>query len=252
MTMLDGALASAAAGYAIFPTAPGDKRPPLVKGGFYAASRDLARLRGWWRKWPAANVATRTGGNLAVVEFDPRNGGTREAIAALGLPLATRAVRTPGGGTHYHYRVSRPVASCSDVVPGVDVKCDKGYVLLPPSTRPDGAYVWLGDGLDTPVADADPALLDAAITNRDTAHGAPGQRRAGGRKRPEDVRLGEVHNTLLSWAGWLAAQDYTEDEAAAVLARFVARIPAALDMDDTQDDIDKCLAWVYAREAAAC
>ncbi len=40
---------------------------PLTKQGFKEASRDEAQIRGWWSKWPAANIGIPTG---AVAGFD--------------------------------------------------------------------------------------------------------------------------------------------------------------------------------------
>lgn len=200
----------ALAGFSVFPIKAGDKRPPLVRRGFYAATTDAATIERWWSLFPDANIGLRTGAGLAVVDVDPRNGGT-----VPNLP-DTLKVRTPAGGWHFYYSVDVPVrCSSGKVAPGVDIKADGGYVLAPPSRRADGEYVWMGGTL----AVADPSLLDP-------------QRRAeseppiGGSARPlnwtpweprETVREGERHDELTSWAGYLRAQAMEYEEILEVL-----------------------------------
>jgi hypothetical protein len=87
-----------------------------------------------------------TGGNLAVVDVDPRNGGDIEAVRKLLDELGVRVfadVITPSGGRHFY------VASCLDLptahsipdLPGVDLQSSGANVYLPGTLRPkyDGA-----------------------------------------------------------------------------------------------------------------
>jgi hypothetical protein len=247
MTMLGAALELVAGGYSVFPIKPLDKRPPLVKGGFYSATADPAYLRYWWRKWPTANIAARTGDGLAVVDVDPRHGGTLEAVAALGLSLDSRLVRTPSSGWQLHYQVTELVVSRSGALaPGVDVKADLGYVLLPPSTRRDGAYTWEGQGLAAPRLAADAGALNQVNTTR-TADGRPlGARQ---RKRPEDVRAGERHDQAVLWCSWFAAQDCEPDEVAELTWQLVARFADPVDRDDP--DTEAIITWVLRKDAAS-
>src|SRR5215510_16548145 len=48
------------------------------RGGVHEATCDLATVRGWWRRWPAANVALRTGDRFDVADPD-----TPQGVAAL-------------------------------------------------------------------------------------------------------------------------------------------------------------------------
>jgi hypothetical protein len=63
----------------------GCKRPgkhPLIRGGFYNATRDEATIKGWWKRWPLANIGIRTGwvSSLFGLDVDPRNDGS-ESLA---------------------------------------------------------------------------------------------------------------------------------------------------------------------------
>lgn len=120
------------------------KRPLLPAWPTVTATVEL--VEEWWQRWPEANVGVRTGGGLAVLDVDPRHGGT-EALAALEArygPLpATPEVATGGGGRHLYFRAGVPVAS-RDIAPGVEMKAEGRQVVAPPSLHPDTGrlYVW--------------------------------------------------------------------------------------------------------------
>ena len=133
----------------VFPCEPGGKRP-LTYNGFWDASADPRRVGSWWRRWPEANLGVPTGerSGLLVLDVDPASGGP-ESLAALErehgpLPRTTRS-RTGGGGTHvfFRYPASEEVRnSAGRLGPGLDVRGEGGYVVVPPS-RTRGAYEWL-------------------------------------------------------------------------------------------------------------
>lgn len=89
-----------------------------------------------------ANLGVVTGqvSDLVVVDVD----GTIDDFKALDLP-DTRTVLTGGGGYHFFYRTGRePASSGIGVTPGIDIKADGGFVVLPPSRHISGLrYEWL-------------------------------------------------------------------------------------------------------------
>jgi hypothetical protein len=158
--LLRAALAYARRGIPVFPCEPGGKRP-LTYNGFWDASADPRRVEPWWRRWPDANVGVPTGqvSGLLVLDVDARGGGP-ESLAALQrahgpLPRTARA-RTGGGGTHHFfgYPAEKEVRnSAGRLGPGLDVRGEGGYVVVPPS-RTQSAYRWLEK-----VPPADPTWL---------------------------------------------------------------------------------------------
>ena len=131
----------------------------LTCHGFYAATRDPARIARMLAAVPGGVLAIRTGtaSGLCVIDIDPRNGGQLDR--ALMTPTAT--VATGGGGWHLYYRHPRgPTVTKLRDRPGVDVKADGGYVVAPPSIHPATGqrYRWLGD---RPVTEMHPALRAA-------------------------------------------------------------------------------------------
>jgi Bifunctional DNA primase/polymerase, N-terminal len=147
--LLKAALSYARRGIPVFPCEPGGKRP-LTYNGFWDATTDARRIRAWWHRWPAANVGIPTGerSGLLVLDVDPRDGGP-ESLAALErktgpLPRTARA-RTGGGGVHvfFRYPAEQEVRnSAGRPGPGLDVRGEGGYVVVPPS-RTRSAYEWI-------------------------------------------------------------------------------------------------------------
>jgi hypothetical protein len=117
----------------------------LVPRGFKDATTDAATICGWWRRVPVANVGVVAG---VVADVDPRHGGDRtldDLTARHGTLPET--VETITGGDGRHLRFARPggfVPSRSNALgPGIDVKADGGYVLVPPSLHQSGQrYRW--------------------------------------------------------------------------------------------------------------
>lgn len=118
----------------------------LTCHGFYAATSDPLRVAGIVAAVPGGQLALRTGAasGLVVLDVDPRNGGTTTLNGLIrdGLAPATAYVVTGSGGLHLYYlHPGHPVA-CSQgkpgqgLGPGIDVKADGGYVVLPPSVHP--------------------------------------------------------------------------------------------------------------------
>jgi hypothetical protein len=121
-------------------------KEPLIADWPNKATTDEATIRGWWRKWPKANIGIATGryrdGYFCVLDFDPRHGGNWYGDVGEDILPPTWVVHTGGGGRHYYYKTLEllPSAKLPD---GVDLKGDGGYVVAPPSIHPEGEpYVW--------------------------------------------------------------------------------------------------------------
>lgn len=138
--------------------------PCLTCHGFYSATRDPDRIRAMVRATPGGMLAGRTGApsGVVAVDIDPRHGGqvNRE------LMPRTAYVRTGSNppGLHLDYRhpgVCVP-NSVGRLGPGVDVRGDGGYVVLPPSVHPRTGrpYEWVRR---VPVEEMPPALVGACM-----------------------------------------------------------------------------------------
>lgn len=197
--MLTAALELAARGWPVFPANPavGAKgKAPLVKDGFKAASCDPEQVRAYWGRFPNALIATVPGwAGLLTVDLDPGEGETPEDVLArleakLGCQLpATPRVRTQSGGWHLYFAKPDGLEiGNSKPLPDVDIRCDHGYVIVPPSRMANGnAYTWEVPFDGEPAAP--PAQLVDLITKRTSpaaAQGSEPSQPAGSVKYSED------------------------------------------------------------------
>jgi bifunctional DNA primase/polymerase-like protein len=163
------ALSYAAAGWPIFPVAENRNAPPCIERWQERATTEPATICEWWSRWPRANIGLYCGDRLFVLDVDPRHdgkGSLDKLIAGHGPLPRTVVSITPGGGWHVYFRGTRPRISISAgrLGPGLDVRTSRGYIVLPPSIRRDGAYRWAkGRGPDdVGMASTPEWLLDLA------------------------------------------------------------------------------------------
>jgi hypothetical protein len=178
--VLSEALRLARLGYAVFPCRPGRKEP-ATPHGVLDATVDEATMRNWWSRWPDANLGLATGRGLVVIDIDAGavwpDDAERQSIKQLQPPLA----KTPRRGWHIYFRIPGGHSwrnSASRLAEHVDVRCDGGYVLVPPSQTEHGRYTWLrplkplGELPEPPawlIAALDRLARPVEVSNRDTA-----------------------------------------------------------------------------------
>ena len=140
---LDLVLAYIAAGVAVLPCRG---KVPLTRHGKDDATLDAGQVAEWVARWPGCNWGGRPPEGIVVVDVDPRAGG-KDTMLRLreqhGRLPATLTCRTGGGGWHLWFSYSGPAVG--KLGPGVDVKTNTGYLILPPSAHPDTGreYEWL-------------------------------------------------------------------------------------------------------------
>jgi hypothetical protein len=197
---------------------PLNGKTPLGGHGLTHATRDIDRIRVWWRRWPWANIGVRTD-DLCVVDVDGETGeaSLAELEQQLGQLPATRAQLT-GKGRHLLYRADLQSNSTRQLgkPAGVDLRCGRrGYIVAAPSVHPSGRqYRWVNP--DTPVHGLPATWLEALRSRETVANGStaptaasvrpdswPNQSTAYGRvalnselERLVAARLGERNETL--------------------------------------------------------
>ncbi len=119
------------------------------------------------------NVAMATGAKSGVwvLDIDPRHGGQesyREMVQTHGPFPTTWEVYTQSGGLHVYFRwdTNRPVNNRANILPGIDVRGEGGYVLLPPS-KVEGSYEWICSPSQAALADAPDWLYDIIGAEKD-------------------------------------------------------------------------------------
>ncbi|WP_033339158.1 bifunctional DNA primase/polymerase [Catenuloplanes japonicus] len=149
------------------PTHDREACPCLACHGFYAATRDPQRIAAIVAAVPRGQLAVRTGApsGLVVVDVDPAHGGTRTLFTLIqtGMLPPTARVLTGSGGLHLYYAHPGQPIPCSQSMlgPGIDVRGDGGYAVLPPSIHQGTGcpYRWAPGGW--PVEEMPPALVTA-------------------------------------------------------------------------------------------
>lgn len=191
-TRLDWALYYASIGWQVFPvhtivdadqcscgnsacTSRG--KHPRTEHGLKNATDDEDEIRAWWEKWPDANIgiATGSGSRLWVLDIDLRDDG----LANWQTFRSDRAFdaleqRTGSGGTQlfFAWDSDLEVRNRQDILPGIDVRGEGGYVVAPPSLHLSGnLYAWIDgagpDARECPLAP--PWLMELVLGERTRA-----------------------------------------------------------------------------------
>jgi len=131
--MIKDALSLARDGWRVFPCVPNDKAP-LVPRGVSESTTNIDQIQLWWNRWPSANIGLATGRGVVVIDVDTREGALATYKALL-REVNTYTVRTGKGGLHLYYKYDEKLTIRNKVnlFPGIDVRADGGYVLVPPS-----------------------------------------------------------------------------------------------------------------------
>jgi hypothetical protein len=234
-------VAYAGLGYAVFPLAPGEKRPHgrLVPHGLKEASREEATITTWWRSCPGCGVGILAPEEVLVLDFDDPTAWERLKGEYPTLGDAPRQ-RTPKGGYHVFLRLPQGVRLSATVrkLAGVDLRgMGKAYVVASPTRLADGrGYTWevpLVKPEDLPEIPEDLLLrlLPPPPPPREVVVGSSSPRRlrallesyaAAVAGAPEGTR----HNTLIRYAvaaGGLIPHGLSPEEAEEVLVAAAMR-----------------------------
>lgn len=210
--MLTPALELAAAGWAVHPCrwCGPNAKAPLLRHGHLQASTDPAFIRECWTRWPYAMIGVAVPRQLLVLDLDPRNGGTLDALEAVTGPLPATLTTHSGrrdGGMHLYYL--RPVGklTAARLPAGVDLKAN-GYCIAPPSLHPAAGqpYVWE----ERPPATLPPAAREALRPAARLQVVRTGQRRNGSGAGLVAVVARHTEkgvNNALYWAARRATKD---------------------------------------------
>ena len=113
----------------------------LTCHGFYAATDDPDRISVMKRLFPENAWAVRTGAASGIIVLDAEGGGEPSGVEVLdsweswsggwSLPHTNVRATTPSGGVHLYFEYVDGVRSRNRVLPGLDIKSDGGYVVIP-------------------------------------------------------------------------------------------------------------------------
>ena len=133
---------------------------PLTQNGISDATTDELQISEWFAKYPFANIGLLTGkkANFFAFDVDQKSGGyysLEDLHNEFGGFPETPYAQTGGGGQHFlfAYPNSGFVRSRTAILPGIDIKSDRGYIIVEPSLHISGQkYTWKLSPEDIPFA----------------------------------------------------------------------------------------------------
>ncbi|MDX8045446.1 bifunctional DNA primase/polymerase [Gracilibacillus sp. S3-1-1] len=157
-------------GWSIFPIYYKSKKP-ITQHGFKDASNNVEQIKRWYTEHPSAGIGLPTGkiNDVVVLDIDPRNRGD-VSLEELqhdyeDLPDTVLSL-TGGGGQHFFFQYDERInKSKLESYEGVDVQGDGKYIVLPPSTHPNGnkyEYEYSSKPIVTQIAKAPEWLIQLA------------------------------------------------------------------------------------------
>src|SRR5699024_442556 len=193
---------------------------PITQNGFHGATNNIEQIKRWWNLYPNANIGLPTGmiNDIIVIDIDPRNNGNYSFDRLIDehkpLPHTVECL-TGGNGNHYYFKYDKRInKSTIQGYDGIDIQGDGKYVVLPPSTHPNGnKYHW--EESSKPVINEIANIPSWFIKLFEVNTTTNGTFKA--RPATEYIRLlqgvseGERNNALMSLIGHLIAKlDYRE------------------------------------------
>lgn len=220
--MGEAALALAGKGFHVLPcwatnntARPNRAKSPigrLVPNGFKQATTDPAVIERWWTAQPDAMIGAVVDPRIAIVDVDPRNGGSVAAIEDLADCTITRTCTVfsgrGDGGRHLYYWRPDALLTARRLPVGVDLKTS-GYCIVPPSIHPASGLPYRWD--EQPIAELPRGLLELLTA----APARPAMRHHFRRPGNGPAALvafvgrqpwGNVNNGL-NWAAWQAVEN---------------------------------------------
>ncbi|WP_205417568.1 bifunctional DNA primase/polymerase [Paraliobacillus quinghaiensis] len=135
----------------VFPVVARSKRPATTNG-FKDATTDNEVIKKWFINNPNYNIGLATGckSGVSVVDVDIKNVDGRQTIKNIanryGVLPKTITQQTGSGGIHYLFQHPNGLKSSVEALPGIDIRAEGGYIVLPPSRHQNGeSYRWMDD-----------------------------------------------------------------------------------------------------------
>lgn len=230
MTLLQrAALDYLRAGWSLIPLKPNGKEPLIPWTEFQQRKATESEVNQWFSNYPSMNLGLVTGkiSGIAAMDFDGSNGEQFAEAHNLTSPL----VVLTGNGKQVYYQWQEGITnSASKIAPGVDVRGEGGYVVLPPSIHPSGKrYRWCGLSPKMNVVMELPSFptgfigVDAEST---AVISTNGYSRLDIAKSLEEMKHGNIDSTLVSILGRLRRDGFSSEDARVLLAPHATKAGA--------------------------
>lgn len=212
-------------GWSLIPLRPKSKEPLIPWTEFQNRKASEQELKIWLNKWPEMNLGICTGSisRLVVVDLDALPG----AKFGRDLKLVSSVSQLTGNGKQLFYKWTEHVDnSASKIATGVDIRGDGGYVVVCPSIHPNGKrYRWerfVPDSLSVficpPVLNTDYLKTEnTTLSKHSIKQVGLGKESGWIAKSLEEMKIGNIDDTLTSILGRLRRDGYSEHDALALL-----------------------------------
>lgn len=232
--------------FRVFPIAPGTHDQPVIKKWPTRASSDPATFSKYWITQPPHNIGIATGTDLIVVDVDSaEHGGKYDGIetyqAIKDQFPETFTVQTPSNGLHLYYATTPEqieelnILTCTNWLPGIDIRSNGGYVVGPESTRddyPGKAYTILnGQKLNNLPVDlfrrvktrADKKKTAKSASNQSITSSLITSETSTYSSLPDSIPLGQRDDTLFKYACSWRERGYAYDLAKVLMEQLYER-----------------------------
>ena len=240
---LDAAIEYASKGMAVFPLKVRGKEP-MTAHGVKNATTNFNTIEKWWTKYPNANIGIACGavsGGLLVVDLDEKENGISGSDSLHNwerengeLPETVRSI-TGKGGAHLLYRIDHAEKNKVNLLEGVDIRSDNGYIVAPPSIHPNGnRYEWEYDPEEYEIAKADETVLKLLSVGKKVE---PDKFTV-----PDKIPDGRRNDTIFKMACSLQAKGLTDGSIlAACIAENKVKCNPPLDDDEVAKIVESAL-----------
>jgi hypothetical protein len=193
------------------------KSPALKSWKEYQNRRPTIQEVNNWFSTSRYNMAIVTGqiSKIFCLDIDERHNGY-DSIKNFQIPF-TWHDKSPNG-EHYYFRLDQDIGNSIGILPGIDIKGNGGYVVVPPSIGYDGtSYEWIKSPGNSPLAYPPKWLLDliSSSTKNDTSNkqGWVGEALL-------TMEVGNIDNTLFKVLSRLRHDNYTKQDAFTLLKPY--------------------------------
>lgn len=234
-------------GWSLIPLRPKSKEPLILWQEFQKRIASLEEVKGWLTKWPEMNLGVTTGklSSLVVVDLD----GMEGKKFGIQNNLNSSVVNLTGNGKQVFYKWTEHVDnSVKKIAPGVDIRGDGGYVVVCPSVHPNGKrYRWerfVPQSLKpVPVILSQTKMETSILIGKQDGWIAKAPPKEAGwiAKALEEMKIGNIDDTLTSVLGRLRRDGYSSEDARALLR------PSALQAGAVDGHLEEKIRNIWSR-----
>lgn len=202
-------------GFSVFPLMPIDKIP-LVRWK-EEKTTDPEKIERFWDTHPQANIGIATGNGLLVIDVDVKNVDGSSSLFEWQLDNGflpdTYTVRTGSGGQHLYYHIGRKYGQKTNIIPGVDIRCDGGLVVAPGSIYKDGSTYTVEK--DTAIAEADEIVYSFLGISEQ----ATNKKQRVKKEEVQTIPEGSRNDLMFKYACSLQAKNISDEELEALVLK---------------------------------